>query len=141
MKLIHGMTPIEFDKLIASKYLAKIKNASERNIDFCLTYSQYRKLFTRSLKCAYTNEKMTIVQEAGQGGYNLPSNYATLERIDGSKGYVDGNCVLITFEANQIKAVFENPVKSTFGVDRAIIMFSNISKLKNKQIENKLLTH
>lgn len=133
-KLIDGMSPLEFDKVIAGKYVMKVANAAKRGIGFNLTLSQYRKLFTRKY-CAYTGVYLTM---QSVGGEPLPSNYATLERIDNMIGYVPGNVIVISHEANKVKAVFEHP-DTAIDMPTAIRMFSNIDKLQKAQKKNKII--
>lgn len=120
------MSPLEFDKIIAGKYSMKVANAAKRGIEFNLTIAQYRKLFIRK-KCAYTGVELTMVADGP-----LPGNYATLERIDNNKGYVMGNVVVISHEANSIKSVFERP-DAPINVDVAVKMFAVIGKMKKEQ--------
>lgn len=126
MQLIHGMTPVEYDTVIAKKYTMKVQNAAKRGIHFNLSLSAFRGLFTRK-KCAYTGVELTI---SGNEGGNLPKNYATLERIDNNQGYVKGNVIVISHEANGVKSVFENPVAGSMDMAAAIRMFSTVDKLK-----------
>lgn len=126
MQLIHGMTPIEYDTVIAGKYSMKVQNAAKRGIHFDLPLSVFRGLFTRK-KCAYTGVPLTLNRDATN---NLPKNYATLERVDCNRGYVVGNVVVISHEANGVKAVFENPATGSMDMNAAIRMFAMVDKLK-----------
>jgi hypothetical protein len=126
MQLIHGMTPIEYDTVVAGKYTTKVQNAAKRGIHFNISLSMYRTLFMRK-KCAYTGIPLTLRRDDNN---NLPKNYATLERIDSKKGYVAGNVVVISHEANSVKAVFENPASGSMDVSAAIRMFANIERLQ-----------
>ena len=123
MKLIHGMTPIEFDTMVASRYGMKTHDALTRGKHFDLTIAQFRKLYMRK-RCAYTGVELVFKRD----GNGTPANYATLERVDNTKGYVIGNVVVVSHEANQIKSVFESKA-GTIDVRVAVKMFSNIGKI------------
>lgn len=129
--LINGMDHIEFDAIIAGKYTLKVQNAKKRGIHFDLSIAQFRNAYRRK-HCAYTGAVLTFERgDLPQG--QLPRNYATLERVDANKGYTIDNVVVISHEANSIKAVFENPAPgSNMNVDAAIRMFAKIAEMKNK---------
>lgn len=127
--LVNGMDRIEFDAIIAGKYTCKVQNAKKRGIHFNLTLAQFANVYRRK-HCAYTGVMLTFDRPDGN---NLPRNYATLERVDASKGYTIDNVVVISHEANAIKAVFENPaVGSSMNMDAAIRMFTKIAELTGK---------
>lgn len=128
MALIHGMTPIEFDTMVASRYGMKVHNAGVRGKDFQLTLSQFRNLYKRRY-CAYTG--VALAYKRDENG-KTPPNFATLERIDNLKGYVMGNVVVVAHEANQVKSVFESKC-GTIDVRTAVRMFANIGKLLNQE--------
>lgn len=128
MKLIHGMTPVEFDALIAKKYRNKIDDARQRGLEFSLTLMEFRRLFTRK-RCEYTNLPLEVSRnENGK----LNNNSLTLERVDNSQGYVQGNVIAVCKAANGIKSVFENP-SNALNVEQAILMFRNIDRLSRKK--------
>lgn len=126
MKTIHGMSIVDFEVLVAKKYTNKVLSSKERNIEFSLTLSQFRKLLTRRY-CAYTGLPLSI-----HSGYNNSPRGLdlTIERVDSSKGYVHGNVISVCADANSLKSVLENP-KSGLKVEHAIRMFSNIEKMLN----------
>lgn len=125
VQMIHGMTVVEFDSLVANKYRGKIDNALNRGIEFGLSIVEFRQLLTRK-KCAYTGINLTLHKNGNPDKTDL-----TIERIDDSKGYVKGNCIAVCYAANNIKSVFEDP-NTLLGVDDAIRMFSVIAALKKK---------
>lgn len=91
------------DQEIARKYLDKICNARQRNIEFNLSLTAFKNLM-RAKKCRYT--KMLLTE--GKDGSLIISD-RTIDRIDSSKGYIKGNCVAVCHGANQFKSFFENP--------------------------------
>lgn len=95
-----------FDAHVANKYSKKYENAVARNIEFDLSFTDFKTLL-RTKHCFYTGINLTL--EVGPGGV-IPANYLTIERIDASKGYVKGNCAAVSNIANMWKAeVLENP--------------------------------
>lgn len=134
MKLIHGMTPVEFDSLIARKYRNKISDAQSRGLEFSLSLMDFRRLHTRK-RCQYTNLPLELSrQENGK----LNNNSLTLERVDNSQGYVKGNVISVCKAANGIKSVFENP-SNALNVEQAILMFRNIDLIsRKKELTDKL---
>lgn len=91
------------DQEIARKYLDKIHNAKQRNIEFNLSLTAFKNLM-RAKKCRYT--KMVLTE--GKDGALIVSD-RTIDRKDSSKGYIKGNCVAVCHGANQFKSIFENP--------------------------------
>lgn len=126
-KLIHGMTAVEYDEMIASRYTMKAHDARNRGKFFDLSLAQFRSLYKRRY-CAYTG--VALVFKRDDKG-NMPPNYATLERVDNTRGYVWDNVAVVAYEVNAIKAVFESKA-STVDVRGAVRMFANIGKLLNK---------
>jgi len=92
------------DIYAAKKYLNKISNAKQREIDFDLSINEYKKIVSRK-KCFYTGVVMT--KPIGEGS-KLWSDL-TVDRIDNNKGYIRGNVVACTRAANQLKGIWENP--------------------------------
>lgn len=123
MQMIHGMNPIEFDLYVSSRYRIKANDAKVRNLEFGLTFSEFRKLCARR-NCQYTGIKLTLPDNGGQKHTDM-----SFERIDNSKGYVSGNVISVCFAANNIKSVFENP-KHLLNVGHAVKMFATIDKLQ-----------
>lgn len=81
------------DVIISRKYLNLHQSAKKRGKDFNLTFSDVKKLLSRKT-CYYTGMKLS--REEG-------NNQLTIDRIDGTKGYVKGNVVACSHWANQIK--------------------------------------
>ena len=128
MKLIHGMTPVEFDCLIAKKYRNKIDDAARRGLEFNLTLLEFRRLYTRR-RCEYTNLPLELSRNENGKQTNRS---LTLERVDNKQGYVSGNVITVCKAANGIKAVFENP-DNPLNVEQAIMMFRNIERIGRKK--------
>lgn len=104
------MDKVEFDVIIAKRYVNKHNNAIMAGHEFSLTLSQFKKLFNRKY-CAYTGREMHLVSDDPV----KDPLYATVERIDSSKGYVNGNVVLVCQFINHIKGRFENPADEDSG--------------------------
>lgn len=127
MKLIHGMNPIEFDTMVAGRYGMKTHDAQTRGKPFELTLAQFRMLYKRQY-CAYTGVALSYRRNADG---SLPPNYATLERVDNTKGYIPGNVVIVSNEANKAKSVFESKC-GDMDLITAVRMFTKIGEHLNK---------
>lgn len=62
-----------------------------------LTYRMYMNLYVTH--CPLLGLELTYAKYEG----NTPDNYASLDKIDPSKGYVEGNVQILSFRANTIK--------------------------------------
>lgn len=123
MQVIHGMSLIDFELMVASKYRGKVDNAKSRSISFTLTLNDFRQLLTRK-RCAYTGISLTLHKTGNPSNSDL-----TIERIDNLKGYERGNVIAVCAAANNIKSVFEDP--NTFlNVSDAVRMFTTIGNLQ-----------
>lgn len=93
---------------VANKYMTTIKSALQREIEFDLTIDDVDQLL-HTKRCFYTG---VLFDET----YSL-----TFDRMDSTKGYVPGNVVACTTQANSLKnELFE----------RSNALFSDISSLK-----------
>lgn len=96
-----------FDLKIAKKLISKEKDAKRRGIEFSLTIQSMKNLM-KAKRCYYTG--IVLTEPAGlcddQIGGRLASD-RTIDRIDGTKGYVPGNVVACCNAANNIKAQLE----------------------------------
>lgn len=89
------------DYRLALYYVNKVKNASERGIEFNLSLNDLRRLWRRTT-CYYTGVKLTT--EPGN------KNTRTLDRVDNKLGYTKENTVVCSWAANQLKnELFEKP--------------------------------
>ena len=88
------------DLKIASRYISKATNAKQKNTEFTLSLTQFKKL-CKTKTCYYTGIILDIENQ------NSP-NYLTLDRIDSTIGYTKNNTVAATSCANQFKALFES---------------------------------
>lgn len=82
------------DIQIAAKFVAKAKSSSDRNIQFMLSFSEYKRLL-KTKKCYYTGVELTFEK-------NQPNSF-TIDRIDADRGYIHGNCVACSYIMNQKK--------------------------------------
>lgn len=83
---------MEFDTLVALKYLGKKRNALSRGIEFKLTLSDMARIM-RSKRCYYSNVALTL------DGVNK----LTIDRIDASEGYTKTNSVACSKQVNDLK--------------------------------------
>jgi hypothetical protein len=99
-----NMTPSEFDLYAAKHLVWKAENAKKRGIEFNLTVASMKNLLSAK-RCFYTGIGLT--KSTGKEDELKLSDF-TIDRIDGSKGYVKGNVVACCHAANQMKNQFES---------------------------------
>lgn len=83
---------MEFDTLVALKYLGKKRNALSRGIEFKLTLADMARIM-RSKRCYYSGVALTL------DGVNK----LTIDRIDASEGYTKSNSVACSKQVNDLK--------------------------------------
>lgn len=114
------MSSAAFELKIAKKLISKEKDAKRRGIEFALTFQSMKNLM-KAKRCYYTGIMLT--EPAGlqddQIGGRLASD-RTIDRIDGSKGYIPGNVVACCNAANNIKSQLEGAGMSGLRAGRAI---------------------
>lgn len=115
------------DYVIACKYRNKIMNAQKRGIQFSLTFTQFKKLLQRKT-CGYTGMPLDMSD-------NDSDMSPTIERIDGNKGYVQGNCIVVASKYNQLKnELFENSSSKTHcsmqGVYNMMLKLKELGQIK-----------
>lgn len=82
------------DLEIARKMLNKANDAKQRNIDFSLSFSTFKRLMYTK-KCFFSGVNFENVE-------NHPLS-RSIDRLDNSKGYVEGNVVACTVRMNSMK--------------------------------------
>lgn len=92
---------IQWDFSISNKYRNKFRNAQERGIPFELSLQDFIKLYKRR-RCYLTNKVLLFANEDKEH-----PRFATLDRIDNTKGYTMANTRLVCSLVNACKAVFE----------------------------------
>lgn len=122
------MDPIVRRELLtANKHTQLFLSATSRGKEFNLTLPDTRKLITTKT-CAYTGAKL----EDKKGSMNG----RTVERIDGSKGYVKGNVIAVTRKANDVKNMLLENDESEFKMtEDEFIQFAlnMVSQIKGKK--------
>lgn len=83
---------MEFDTLVALKYLGKKRNALSRGIEFKLTLADMARIM-RSKRCYYSHVPLTL------DGVNK----LTIDRIDASIGYTKDNSCACSKQVNDLK--------------------------------------
>tara|TARA_Y100000034_G_scaffold89161_1_gene107240 strand:- start:459 stop:1007 length:549 start_codon:yes stop_codon:yes gene_type:complete len=85
---------------ISRTYWGSIKrNAKTRDFDFTITMEMAWKLFLeQNRKCVYTGLPLSLSIKCG-----LSNQTASLDRIDSSKGYIDGNVQWVHKDVNNMK--------------------------------------
>lgn len=116
----------EFDLYVAKKLQAKKRDADQRGIEFKLTFQSMKNLL-KAKHCFYTGIELTTPNSAVQ----IASDH-TIDRVDGSKGYVPGNVVACCYAFNQLKRQVEGG-----GIVAAKITAKGFSKMVKKMEGNK----
>ena len=98
------MTDVQFDLYCARHLQWKADNAKRRGIEFNLTFTSMKNLMSAK-KCYYTG--ILLTKSTGKEGELKLSDF-TIDRIDGSKGYIKGNVVACCHGANKMKNEFES---------------------------------
>lgn len=122
----------EEEYYISRAYSNKIRNAADRGLEFSLTYSEFKRIYTRKT-CAYTGIQLMSIG-LRSGSEDTPPNARTIDRVDNKRGYVSGNCVCVSHVANQAKSLFElggdhESTATGMSLNGAIKMFENIGKI------------
>jgi hypothetical protein len=79
------------------KWMHRSKNNKKSSLRSKLTYEIYQTLYVTH--CPLLGLELTYSNYHG----NIPDNYASLDRIDSSKGYIEGNVQILSFRANTLK--------------------------------------
>lgn len=98
-KSIKNMSTIEIDIKFMKCYEHKYHSSLERNIEFKLTFAQFKKLL-KTKHCFYTGKPLIY----DFGITDKPFNHVSLERLDSSKGYTKENTVAVCHGLNQLRA-------------------------------------
>ena len=88
-----NIVPEVSDLEVAKKMLKIFQSAADRKLEFNLSFESVKKLLSYQT-CYYTNKKF---EEEG-------SMARSFDRIDSSKGYVEGNVVACTVDINGKKS-------------------------------------
>lgn len=91
-----------FGEISGSKFAEIKRNAEIRNLEFNITIEYLWELFLKqNRKCIYTNIelKFSTSKQITKGFEQT----ASLDRIDSSKGYIEGNIQWIHKDVNKIK--------------------------------------
>lgn len=94
----------DLGRKVYNKVRNKVNSCRERGIEFSITWEMLDLLIDKWVlgkgSCDYTKESFSI---------SLTSTLRpTLERVDSSLGYEEGNLCVVTYKANCIKSKFEN---------------------------------
>jgi hypothetical protein len=120
----------EFEAWVADYYKRKADSARSRGLDFRLNLVSFRNLL-RTVKCPYTGVALTVPRP---GKPSLHSDI-TIDRIDNSKGYVKNNVMAISYQANNLKSLFENP--QYMNLEEGYRVLGKMAKRVNKTKEVK----
>ncbi len=122
MPFPEDLSDVDIDILVVKFYANKVRSCKERGIEWQLTFAQTKTLL-KAKKCYYTGVELTIPVQTKE----LPTD-VTLDRIDSSKDYVQGNVVACCRAINQLKSMVENP--------QGILSYVIAAKVFNKVIKH-----
>ena len=94
------------DVAIAKKFVEKHKRALKSDIEFTLTFAEYKRLMSRKT-CAYTGIKFP--EFGGEWDADEKWRSITVDRIDNKKGYIPGNVAAVCNGINSLKSQWEDP--------------------------------
>jgi hypothetical protein len=115
IELIYSDTEDSYDDYYIAKKLVQLKqSADSRKIDFSLKFSTVKKLLN-SKACYYTGKSFTK-----KGPHSR-----SIDRVDSSKGYVDGNVVACTSEINM--------KKTNLTIDEILTISKKVEKHLNRK--------
>ena len=83
---------------VEEHWIARNKNGKKYKLRAELSVEYYKTLIVDT--CPLLGIKLTYENFKG----NMPDNYATLDKIDPNKGYVEGNVQIVSFRANTLKS-------------------------------------
>lgn len=102
------------DEAIARFYILKSERSAARNIEFNLSFAEFKRL-NQAKRCRFT-------------GIELTYNTFSIDRIDNTKGYVTGNVVACHKAFNKMKGCAENP-ESDFTIAMLAKAFTLAAKM------------
>lgn len=97
MQKINRDDKIEIDALACKLYLMKRENAISRGLAFDLSLQSIKNLL-RTKKCPYTGITLQLYK-CTTGA--VPNDAVSIERVDGTKGYIKGNVIAVSKIANK----------------------------------------
>lgn len=106
------------DLALAKRYISLSHSAASRGIEFELSLTAFRNLM-KAKKCYYLGIPLNSKHK--------DPNQLTVDRVNSSKGYVDGNCVACSHLANQFKSLWE---QGTVSIDQAEKIIRKTKKFK-----------
>jgi len=96
-------------------------SAIAKNLEFSITVEYLWKLFIKqNRKCTFTGEELYFYKTSD----TKPSKTASLDRIDSTKGYVEGNLQWVHRDVNKLKKNFSD--------ERFIEICLKVAEFKNK---------
>ena len=89
---------------LAQKYVLKHQVVTHAGGIFDLSFTSFKNMY-RAKRCGYTGVLLTHKRKSK----SLRETDITVDRIDNSKGYVNGNVIAVCHAANRFKGQLENP--------------------------------
>lgn len=116
---------IDFERFVAEYYVGKARSATDRGVPWKLSLLSFRNMM-RATVCPYTGVLMTVPNTQVPKPTDI-----TIDRIDNTKGYIPGNVMAISRQANNFKSIFENP-KYPLDMGTAAIALTRMHKRVTK---------
>lgn len=118
------------DVSFANAYTNKASNAKSRNINFGLTFEDFKEVYSNKV-CSVSGNTLTHNQSAdGMERYSL-------ERVDPSKGYVRGNVIPMAHDLNQAKSHLDKFLMSGISDEHMLKIIYKAEYLLRKRIKEK----
>lgn len=93
-----------FDLFLAKGYVNKSKDAEARKLDFNLDLEDWKAIYSTT-HCPITGRELIVGTR--KEGVPCPADLLTVERLNPRLGYVKGNVVAMSHEANNAKSVVD----------------------------------
>lgn len=118
------------DVSFANAYTNKASNAKSRNINFGLTFEDFKEVYSNKI-CSVSGNTLTHNQSAnGMERYSL-------ERVDPNKGYVRGNVIPMAHDLNQAKSHLDKFLMSGISDEHMLRIIYKAEYLLRKRIKEK----
>lgn len=123
-----SFTEMPSDVSFANAYTNKASNAKSRNINFGLTFDDFKDVYSNKI-CAVSGN--TLVHDQNADGMNRYS----LERVDPSKGYVRGNVIPMAHDLNHAKSHLDRFLMSGISDEHMLRIIYKAEYLLRKRIK------
>lgn len=110
-----------YEEIQKSHWYQYVKGAKDRNLDFNITIQYAWSIYIKQNRlCALTGEPIFFPKTRKQKSLST----ASLDRIDSSKGYIEGNIQWVHKDVNKIK--WNLPENKLFEICKKIVRYRNL---------------